>query len=68
MILSMDALFGLPRKHSAGYSCEALHGSLYFLDQSSVDEFVNHPGEDPTGWASAINVSLFTVVHKLVLA
>ena len=42
MILSMDALFGLPRKHSAGYSCcEALHGSLYFLDQPSVDEFVH---------------------------
>lgn len=42
MILSIDALFGLPRKHSAGSSSrEALHGSLYFLDQSSVDEFVN---------------------------
>lgn len=42
MILSMDALFGLPRKLSAGYSHrEALHGSLYFLDQTSVDEFVH---------------------------
>ena len=42
MIMSIDALFGLPRKHSADYSCrEALHGSLYFLDQSSVDEFVH---------------------------
>ena len=41
MILSMDALFGLPRKQSAGHSYrEALHGNTYFVDQASVDEFV----------------------------
>ena len=41
MILSMDALFGLPRKRSSGLSCrDALHGRIYFLDQVSVDEFV----------------------------
>ena len=56
MILSMDALFGLPRKLSAGYSHrEALHSSLYFLDQPSVDEFVHSTtGEDPIGWVSII--------------
>ena len=41
MILSMDALFGLPRKCSSGLSCrDALHGRIYFVDQASVDEFV----------------------------
>ena len=41
MILSMDALFGLPRKKSAGRSFrEAIHGHLFFGDQSAVDEFV----------------------------
>ena len=37
----MDALFSLPRKKSAGTSHRApLHSDLYFLNQSSVDEFV----------------------------
>ena len=41
MILSMDALFGLPRKRSSGLSCrDALHGTVYFVHQPSVDEFV----------------------------
>ena len=41
MILSMDALFGLPRKKSAGKSYrEPLHGHLFFRNQSAVDEFV----------------------------
>ena len=37
----MDALFGLPRKKSAGVSYQdpAL-GSLFFGDQSTVDQFV----------------------------
>lgn len=40
-ILSMDALFGLPRKKSAGHSFrDALHGHLLFTDQRSVDEYV----------------------------
>ena len=47
MILSMDALFGLPRKHSAGHSCrEALHGHIFFVDQASVDEFVQSTALD----------------------
>lgn len=38
---SMDGLFGLPRKKSAGVSYrKALHGHLFFSDQAEVDEFV----------------------------
>ena len=42
MIYAMDALFGLPRKKSAGVSYrEPLLGNLFFGDQSSVDQFVS---------------------------
>lgn len=42
MIYAIDALFGLPRKKSAGTSYrEPLLGNLYFGNQSSVDQFVN---------------------------
>ena len=42
MIYAMDALFGLPRKKSAGVSYRApLLGNLFFGDQSSVDQFVS---------------------------
>ena len=41
MILSLDALFDLPRKKAAGKSHrDALHGDLFFGNQSSVDEHV----------------------------
>lgn len=41
MVISVDALFGLPRKKAAGISHrEPLHGSLFFGDQLSVDEYV----------------------------
>ena len=37
----MDALFGLPRKKSAGISFrEAIHGHLFFGQQERVDEHV----------------------------
>lgn len=40
-MISMDALFGLPRKKSSGQSHrEALHGNVFFKSQSSVDEHV----------------------------
>jgi hypothetical protein len=40
-VYAMDALFGLPRKKSAGVSYkEPLLGSLFFGDQSAVDQFV----------------------------
>lgn len=42
MILSMDALFGLPRKKAAGQSVrDAIHGDLFFENQISVDGFVS---------------------------
>ena len=41
MVLSMDALFGLPREKSAGQSFrQAIHGHLFFRDQSTVDKFL----------------------------
>ena len=41
MIVSMDAIFGLPRKKAAGGSVRApLHGSIYFYDQMTVDECI----------------------------
>ena len=41
MVMSIDALFGLPRKKSAGISHrDAIHGDLYFGRQERVDEHV----------------------------
>ena len=38
-MLSMDALFGLPRKKASGVSHrDPLHKDIFFADQSSVDE------------------------------
>ena len=40
-MVSMDALFGLPRKKSAGKSFrQPLHGVLFFDNQDEVDAFV----------------------------
>ena len=37
----MDALFGLPRKKSAGVSYRSpLMGELFFFDQTEVDQFI----------------------------
>ena len=42
VVLSIDALFGLPGKKAAGQSVrEPIHGHLFFGDQTSVDEFVS---------------------------
>ena len=42
MVVSIDALFGLPRKKAAGVSHrDAIHGSLYFGQQERVDEHVD---------------------------
>lgn len=42
MVYSLDALFGLPRKKSAGRSFrQPVHGDIFFCDQGAVDEFVN---------------------------
>ena len=40
-MLSIDGLFGLPRKKSAGTSyVDAAHGNLFFCDQTQVDKYV----------------------------
>ena len=42
VVFSMDALFGLPRKKSAGKSFrEAIHGHYFFKQQHEVDEYVS---------------------------
>ena len=42
MVLSMDGIFGLTRKKSAGISHrEPVHGPLFFCSQTVVDEYVN---------------------------
>ena len=56
MFESMDALFGLPRKKSAGSSVrDPLHGSRFFYDQDEVDRFVQSQDSSET-----------TVSHLLV--
>ena len=41
LVVSMDGLFGLPQKKSAGSSHrQSLHGHLFFEDQGDVDMFV----------------------------
>lgn len=43
MIVSLDAIFGLPRKKAAGKSVrQPLHGDLFFADQSQIDEYVDN--------------------------
>ena len=40
-MISLDAIFGLPRKKSAGRSFrQPLHGMLFFENQDEVDQFV----------------------------
>ena len=41
VIVSIDGIFGLPRKKAAGESVRPpLHGQLFFHDQNMVDEYV----------------------------
>ena len=42
-MFSLDALFGLPRKKSAGTSVrQPVHGTIFFCEQEGVDEYVAH--------------------------
>ena len=63
---AMDALFGLPRKKSAGTSYhDPLHGNLFFSDQSAVDQFVAESQQPkPTS-----NVSSFfqVIIHMVII-
>ena len=46
----MDAIFGLPRKKSAGVSFRPpLHQGLFFHDQDEVDQFVMERGMKKSG-------------------
>ena len=57
-MLSIDGLFGLPRKKSAGTSYRsAVHGSLFFCDQIQVDKFV----KDSAGTKTVSMVSKFVL-------
>lgn len=59
MIVSMDAIFGLPRKLAAGKSVRApLHGDVFFCDQSMVDEYVENASKRKSTSAS---IKVFTV-------
>ena len=50
VVYAMDAVFGLPRKKSAGVSFRPpLHKDLFFLDQGEVDEFVIDYGTRKSG-------------------
>jgi len=59
IIVAIDALFGLPRKKSAGSSYRSpLYGDLHYLDKSSVDQFV----QDYSKPKAVTVVSSFVVV------
>ena len=52
----MDAVFGLPRKKSAGVSFQPpLHKDLFFLDQGEVDELVIEYGTRKSGEAKDVS-------------
>ena len=56
----MDALFGLPRKKSAGISHrDALHGELFFHSQSDVDEFVAESGHRKSKPQATVDIFLY---------
>ncbi len=53
----MDALFGLPRKKSAGTSYrDPLHGELFFFKQPPIDQYVEEMAL-PRKITSSITVS-----------
>ena len=56
----MDALFGLPRKKSAGVSHhDPLLGNLFFYNQSCVDQFVSEKKTVPSSAASVVSLSIY---------
>ena len=49
-VFAIDAIFGLPRKKSAGVSFRPpLHQGLFFHDQDEVDQFVMERGMKKSG-------------------
>lgn len=69
MVYAMDALFGLPRKKSAGTSYQdPLHGNLFFCNQSAVDQFVTDIQQPkPTSNVSIVFMSLFGFIVTEIL-
>ena len=60
----MDALFGLPRKKSAGSSHrKSLHGHLHFLNQSDVDQFVKEAQRDKPVTQQICKYSYRSTIH-----
>ena len=52
---AMDALFGLPKKKSAGESYRSsLHGELFFIEQTDVDLFVSESQKPKRNYVSAV--------------
>ena len=59
MVISIDGLFGLPRKKSAGTSYRnAVHGGLFFCDQSYVDQFVKESSAVKSVNMVSLNLSI----------
>lgn len=59
-VLAMDALFGLPRKMSAGISHrDALHGELFFHNQADVDQFVAESGHRKSKPQATVNMFMY---------
>jgi hypothetical protein len=66
LVFAMDAVFGLPRKKSAGDSyCEPLFCNLFFDDQSAVDEFVAN-NEKPKS-KTALTVNTYTSILAILI-
>lgn len=57
VVYAMDALFGLPRKKSAGESYRSsLHGEIFFNEQTDVDIFVSESQRAKASYVSAVNL------------
>lgn len=63
VVFAMDAIFGLPRKKSAGISFRPpLHQDLFFHDQTEVDQFVMERGMKKSAVAKDVSVLSYTIV------
>lgn len=69
IVLAMDALFGLPRKKSAGLSYRhPLYRDLHFLDQEVVDQYVSdYPKSKALAVVSFVNLILFVLPIKIYM-
>lgn len=67
----MDALFGLPRKKSAGKSVRPpLTSNLFFEDQTAIDEYVSMHSKEKAATTKSNMVCLamicIGIVHNLL--